>query len=257
MPESAKSTTWDPERYEAQHSFVWQLAEGLIDELNPQPGERILDLGCGPGHLTAKIAERHAIPVGLDSSPEMIGQARQNYPDLQFMLEDAARMPFQNEFDAVFSNAALHWMLNASGVAQAIARALRPNGRLIAELGGKGNIHAIERALDSVAARYYGDAPPPHRTFYPSIAEYAGILESHGLEVRQARLFARPTPLDGENGMENWLRQFKWFYFEPLPAGKREAALRETVEALRPVLYRDGKWSADYRRLRLAAVKTA
>ncbi|MBV9613394.1 MAG: methyltransferase domain-containing protein [Acidobacteriaceae bacterium] len=253
----AKRTTWDPEQYEAHHSFVWQFGQDVVNELDPKPGERILDLGCGPGNLTHQIAERGATVIGLDSSPEMIGQARQNYPALQFILEDAARMQFENEFDAVFSNAALHWMLDAAAVAKAIARALRTGGRFVAELGGKGNIQGIERALDLIAARHYGNAAPARRTFYPSIGEYAGIIERHGLEMQEARLFDRPTPLEGPKGMENWLRQFKWYYFEGLPSDRREAALRETVEELHPVLYRNGKWYADYRRLRFRAVKTA
>ncbi len=250
-----KQAAWDPERYEAQHSFVWQLGEGLIDLLDPQPGERILDLGCGPGQLTHRISERGAEVVGLDASPEMIGQARQNYPQLQFVLQDAARLSFEHEFDAVFSNAALHWMPDASGVAQAVARALRTGGRFVAELGGKGNIANIERAVESIAARYHTGPLPERRTFYPSISEYASVLETHPLEMRSAVLFDRPTPLDGDNGMENWIRQFKWYYLETLPAAKQELALREMVQELKPVLYREGNWHADYRRLRFVAVK--
>lgn len=254
---TATRVSWDPERYEAQHSFVWQHGQGLVDLLNPQRSERILDLGCGPGQLTAKIAERGAEVVGLDASPEMIGQARQNYPQLRFVLEDASRMQYQREFDAVFSNAALHWMLDAEAVARAIARSLRDGGRFIAELGGKGNIRTIETAIDRMAVRRYGDATPARRTFYPAIGEYALLLEREGIEVRSAILVDRPTPLEGEKGMENWLRQFKWYYFEGLAHSERQAALEEVVEELRPALYRDGQWQADYRRLRLTAVKSA
>ncbi len=251
----AKRPAWDPEQYEAHHAFVWQLGEGLIDLLDPRPGEHILDLGCGTGQLTHKIAERGAKTVGLDASPEMIGQARQNYPEVQFMLEDATRMKFESEFDAVFSNAALHWMLDARGVAKAVVRALRNGGRFVAELGGRGNIHHIELAIERVARRYHGDKIPERRTFYPSIGEYASLLEEHGLEMRSAVLFDRPTPLAGEKGMENWIRQFKWYYFEELPGAQRESALQETVDELQPLLLKDGTWTADYRRLRIVAVK--
>ncbi|MGH9582226.1 MAG: class I SAM-dependent methyltransferase, partial [Bryobacteraceae bacterium] len=136
--------TWDAELYEASHGFVWHFGEALLAMLDPKPGERILDLGCGPGHLTYKIAERGAHAIGLDASPEMIGLARRNYPGLQFVLEDAACVKFDGEFDAVFSNAALHWMLDAAGVARAVARALRSSGRFVAELGAKRNILQIE-----------------------------------------------------------------------------------------------------------------
>ncbi len=247
------NTTWDAELYESRHAFVWQFGEALVELLNPQPGERVLDLGCGPGQLTAKIAERGASPLGLDSSPEMIGQARQNYPNLTFVLENAASMSFENEFDAVFSNAALHWMLDQSAVALRIARALRTHGRFVAELGGKGNLAAIYRAIEKVLSR---TGPlPPARTFYPSLSEYATILEAHGLEVRRAQLFERPTPLEGDAGLSDWIRQFKWYFFEALDAPQRRAALRDVVEELRPVLFHDGRWYADYRRLRIIAVK--
>jgi len=248
-------SSWDAELYEARHGFVWQFGEDVVELLDPKPGERILDLGCGTGHLTEKIAARGAEAIGLDASPEMIGQARQNYPRRQFRLADAARMEFDNEFDAIFSNAALHWMLDSSGVASGVARALRTGGRFIAELGGKGNIQEIERAIRAVVARYNGGGLPEDRTFFPSIGQYSALLEAHPLEVRAARLFDRPTPLQGETGMEIWIRQFKWFYFETISVPQREKALQETVEELRPALFRGGTWYADYRRLRITAVK--
>lgn len=252
---SSPAKTWDPELYEARHSFVWRLGEDVVELLDPKPGERILDLGCGTGQLTQKIAGRGADVAGLDASPDMIGQARQNHPRLKFILKDAALMDFDEEFDAVFSNAALHWMLEASDVAKAIARALRKGGRLVAEFGGKGNIQHIESAIETVMVRYWGDALPARRTFYPSVGEYATLLETHGLEVRAANLFDRPTPLEGEQGMADWIRQFKWYYFEGLPAADRERALREVLEALRPRLFGENGWWTDYRRLRILAVK--
>jgi trans-aconitate methyltransferase len=251
---SAK-TTWDPEMYEARHSFVWQLGESVIDLLDPQPGERILDLGCGTGQLTSKLAERGAIVVGVDASPDMIGQARQNFPGLQFSLQDAVEMMYSSQFDAVFSNAALHWMLRKSEVAAAVARALRPGGRFVAEMGGKGNISQIEAAIYTVLPRYGVSDRPVSRTFFPSIAEYSTILEEQGLEVRFATLFDRPTALEGERGMRNWLRQFSAYRFEHLSGQQKNDAEREVVEALRPKLYRDGIWYADYRRLRFVAVR--
>jgi trans-aconitate methyltransferase len=246
---------WDPELYEARYSFVWQFGQDLISLLDPKPGEKILDLGCGTGQLTAKIAERGATVVGLDASPGMIGQARQNFPELSFVLQDATRIGFQNEFDAVFSNAALHWMLDQRAVARGISSALKRGGRLIAELGGRGNIRHIEQAIESVAYRYFGDAIPAKRTYYPALGEYAGLLEEHGLEVRNAVLFDRPTPLEGKTAMADWIRQFKGYYFESLTPPQAEKAIGEVVEQLRPTAFRDGVWVADYRRLRLAAIK--
>lgn len=255
MNVSSARTRWDAELYEARHSFVWQFGQDLIALLDPKPGERILDLGCGPGQLTAKIAEAGATVTGLDASPTMIGQARQNFPHISFVLEDAATMGFEQEFDAVFSNAALHWMLDREGVAARVARALKSDGRFVAELGGRGNIRNIECAVEAVARRYLGDAVPPRRTYYPALGEYAAFLEKHGLEVRNALLFDRPTPLEGEAGMENWIRQFKAYYFEALAPIDAAKAVQEVVEQLRPTAYHDGTWVADYRRLRIVAVK--
>ena len=251
----AKRSSWDTELYEAQHGFVWKYGEDLIQLLDPKPGERMLDLGCGTGQLTQKIAEHGADVVGLDASPEMIGQARQNFPSLRFLLQDAASMNFREEFDAIFSNAALHWMLDAPSVAKSMFRALRKGGRMVAELGGKGNIWQIEAATEAVLLRYLGDRLPPRRTFFPSIGEYAGLLESCGLEVRSAVLFDRLTPLEGDDGMEQWLRQFASPDFETLPREQGSQAIRDVVEELRPSLFKEGRWHADYRRLRMSAVK--
>ncbi len=246
---------WNPELYEARHGFVWQLGRGILELLHPEKGERILDLGCGTGQLTHQIAESGAEVVGLDSSPDMIGQARRNYPALRFVLADAASMQFAQEFDAIFSNAALHWMLDAQAVARSMARALKPGGRLVAEFGGNGNIAHIEAALQQVLVKHYGGPKPTRKTYFPSIPDYSSILENAGFEVRMAHLFDRPTPLEGRQGMANWLRQFSWYNFEPLRPGQREQALIEVVDLLRSDQYREGQWFADYRRLRILAAK--
>jgi trans-aconitate methyltransferase len=246
---------WNAELYEGRHSFVWQLGQGVFDLLDPQKGEQILDLGCGTGQLTHRIADKGARVIGLDSSTDMIGQARQNFPGLTFILGDASEMHFDTEFDAVFSNAALHWMLDARAVASRVARALKTGGRFVAEMGGKGNNASIQAALRSVLPRYTGGKLPSLKNYYPSIAEYSTILEDAGIEVRTAQLFDRPTPLEGEQGMANWLRQFCWYIFASVPTTLREQALVEVVNQLRDTQYRDGQWSADYRRLRFVAIK--
>ena len=225
---------WDAAAYDSRHSYVARLGAGLIDDLNPQPAERILDLGCGTGHLTGIIAESGAMVVGIDQSPEMIGQARQNYPQLNFELADAATYHTDQPFDAVFSNAALHWIQPPEPVVEAISSALKPGGRFVAEFGGKGNTKSILSAT--------GRNP----WYFPSVAEYASLLERHGLEVVRAVLFERPTPVEGENGLRDWLQMF---YKPPLPLDVIERAEAQ----LRPQLYRDGVWCIDYRRLRIAA----
>ncbi|MFL6414376.1 MAG: class I SAM-dependent methyltransferase [Bryobacteraceae bacterium] len=251
---SARSS-WDTELYEAQHAFVWQLGAGLIDVLAPKPGERVLDVGCGTGQLTQQIADRGADVLGVDASPEMIGQARQNFPRLRFALQDAASMAFDGEFDAVFSNAALHWILDAERAADSMARALRTGGRLVLEMGGRGNIRQIQQAVKAAFKRASSEAPPPARNYFPSLSEYTGILERHGFEVRTALLFDRPTPLEGERGMEQWIKQFCTFYLDALPSSSHQTVVNDAVEQLRPRLYNDGQWYADYRRLRVSAIK--
>jgi trans-aconitate 2-methyltransferase len=246
------SCAWDAERYEGKHSYVWQFGAGLIDVLAPREGERILDLGCGTGQLTAEIAARGAHVVGLDSSTNMLGQARQNYPTQKFVLADATNFRFPEPFDAIFSNAALHWVKNADAAVESVLLALRPGGRFVAEFGGKGNIASIMSALSTVFGEEANQLCP---WFFPGIGDYASLLERHHLEVREARLFDRPTPVEEEDGMENWLRMFCGRYFEGLSAEDTNEKIRELVAILRPDRYRDGVWTLDYRRLRVAAAK--
>lgn len=243
---------WDPTNYQRKHSFVWRYGADVVELLDPQPEERILDIGCGTGQLTAQIARCGAHVVGLDSSAEMIREARRNYPELEFVIADAERFSMPEPFDAVFSNAALHWVKNASQAAACIASALRPGGRFVAELGGKGNIASVQAALRAVLGSAADEQSP---WFYPSIPEYSAILEHHGLETQYASLFDRPTPLEGENGIEQWLRMFVRPYFREIASGQDEDILRRLVNELCPTLYRDGVWTLDYRRLRIVAIR--
>jgi len=250
---------WDAKLYEDKHSFVWEKGRGVVELLAPQRGERILDLGCGTGHLTAEIAAVGALTVGIDQSADMIAQARRQFPDLRFEVYDAREIPFTGEFDAVFSNAALHWIPEAEKVIRGVARALKPSGRFVAEMGGKGNIRRLVGAIIG-ACREVGldSGAATEAWYYPSIGEYAGLLEKHGLEVRQAALFERPTRLeDGEKGLEAWLRMFRRVILDRLPAADQDAFLREVERQARPELFKDGVWELDYRRLRIVAWKQA
>jgi trans-aconitate methyltransferase len=251
-----QGSQWNAELYDEKHSFVWKMAAGLLELLEAKPGERILDLGCGTGHLTAKIAATGAKVVGIDRSPEMIQQAREQYPSLQFEVMDAREITFTEPFDAVFSNATLHWVTEPERAIAGIAKTLRPGGRFVAEFGGKGNVRELVAAIGRAWSRLGLSGPKPNPWYYPSIAEYSGLLEQYGLEVTYANLFERPTPLeDGERGLRNWLTMFAGAFLDKLPPEQREHALTAVEQEARATLFQNGHWVMDYRRLRLLARK--
>jgi len=228
---------WDAEQYDARHHYVTDYGASLISLLDPKPGERILDFGCGTGHLTHKIAECGAEVMGIDNSAEMIAQARRNYPNLHFELADGLTFRPRAPFDAVFSNAVLHWMKPPEAAVESLAAALKPGGHLAVEFGGKGNTRSITEAVES------------HPWYYPSIAEYASLLERRGLDVVTAALFPRPTAVEGESGLRDWLKMFCSSFIA-------EDRIPEMERVLRPKLYRDGTWYIDYVRLRITARKS-
>jgi trans-aconitate methyltransferase len=243
---------WDTANYAATGRFVADLAGGVVELLAAQPGEAILDLGCGDGALTEKIAATGAILTGADASPAMAAAARARGLRVREVSGDA--LPFHGEFDAVFSNAALHWMLGAEAVIAGVHRALRPGGRFVAEMGGMGNIAAIRVALQAVLAPMGIDAEAVAASFYPSAAHYQRLLESAGFAVRSIELIPRPTPLPA--GMEGWLNTFRNGVLDLLAPEDRAKAVAETVALLKPVLCDvDGNWTGDYVRLRFAAAR--
>ena len=243
---------WDSSLYDDRHSFVWKKVGDLIDLLDPRPGERILDLGCGTGHLTSQIAQRGAEVIGLDGSASMIAQARQNYPKLKFVLADARTFTFDQPFDAVFSNAALHWIPEAKPVIACVARALKPGGRFVLEMGAKGNIARIVTVLTAVLEE--AGYPARNPWYFPSAGEYAVVLEERGFEVQSLATIERWNKLEHpEKGLREWLEMFAGAWFEGIPAKARESIVTEIESRLRPGLWRDGAWWADYRRLRVVA----
>jgi trans-aconitate 2-methyltransferase len=254
----ADKAKWDAGLYDDKHSFVWKLAAGVLELLNAQPGERILDLGCGTGHLTAKIAAFGSQVVGVDGSPEMIRQAKEKYPSLRFEVMDAREIQLDGQFDAVFSNATLHWIKEPECVIAGMKKALHPGGRFVAEFGGKGNTGALLKAIGDAWRKLDLAGPVPHPWYYPTVAEYTGLLEDHGFEVTHATLFDRPTPLDdGVRGLHNWLEMFASAFVEGLPDATRVRLLAEIERELRPKLFHDDHWIMDYRRLRVAAKRQA
>jgi trans-aconitate methyltransferase len=243
---------WDPRTY-AQHArFVSDLGVGVVELLAPRPGERILDLGCGDGALTEKLVAAGASVVAVDASEEQVAGARSRGLDARVARAEA--LPFVAEFDAVFSNAALHWMRDASAVLASVHRALRPGGRFVAEMGGAGNVAAIRGALVEALDPRGIDGAGLDLLFLPTADEYRSLLEAHGFAVRTISLFARPTPLPGE--LSAWLETFAQSFLRAVPEGDRARLIEEVSAALRPRLYQaDHGWVADYVRLRFSAVK--
>ena len=249
---------WDAGRYDSAHSFVWERGRGVVELLAPVPGERILDLGCGTGHLTTHIAETGAKVVGIDSSEDMVRVASQNYPNILFEVADARSLPYVAEFDAVFSNAVLHWVRPPEAVIESVWRALKSGGRFVAEFGGENNIRAIMtavgHALDALEAQ--GTEVYKPNMYFPLLDEYVSLLETQGYSVARSTYFARPTPLDGgEEGMSAWLRMFGWDYLSLLSPTQRHEVVAHVEKATRSTLYTNGGWTADYWRIRIEAFK--
>jgi trans-aconitate methyltransferase len=246
----AYSQTWDPERYARNARFVADLGAPVVDLLAPRAGERILDLGCGDGVLTARLASMGCEVVGVDASAAQIEAARKRGVDARVMNGEA--LDFNSEFDAVFSNAALHWMRNPAKVIAGIHRALRPQGRFVAEFGGHGCVAKMRRALVEALNRrgINGEAASPW--YFPPIEDYSQQLTSGGFVVNYIALIPRPTPLPGD--VTGWLETFAESFASTLPPAERPSYFAEVREALRPELCdAEGKWTADYVRLRFAA----
>ncbi|MFM7425496.1 MAG: class I SAM-dependent methyltransferase [Elainella sp.] len=236
----APSQQWNPTLYEQSHAFVWQYGAELIELLAPQAGERILDLGCGTGQLTAQIGAMGAEMIGLDVSPGMVEQARANYPDLTFTVGDARDFQVEQPVDAVFSNATLHWVLEPNAAIACVYAALKPQGRFVAEFGGTGNVQAELNLW-----------------YFPGVSDYTTRLEQQDFEVVYAALYDRPTALAGETGLENWLRMFAGAALAALTPDQQRQVIASVQTQLRPCCWNPqaAHWVADYRRFRVVAYR--
>jgi SAM-dependent methyltransferase len=279
---------WDADLYQERHDFVWKYGSSVVDLLDPKPGESILDVGCGTGELTNDIADRvfagsscgdatrkedgarTGIVFGMDADISMIQRAQGTYGGITFFKGDAADFTLPSSVvgrdsceslpssvthvDAVFSNAALHWVRDAEAAVASMSRALKPGGRFVVEFGGKGNVDRIVQAANRVLNMPPGTNP----WYFPTIGEYSTVLEKYGIEVTNAVLFDRPTVLEGgEDGMRNWLQMFGSgvLWSDQSSARDQDQVVDEIVALLRPVLYDGENWTADYRRLRIVGQK--
>lgn len=249
---SHQTQHWDPEIYQRDAGFVATLGAPLLELLAPVAGEAVLDLGCGDGTLTLRLQEAGCTVLGVDSSPEQVAAARAR--GLQAEVVDGHALSFHERFDAVFSNAALHWMLNPAAVLAGVARALKPGGRFIAEMGGAGNVESVVQAY---AAEYapLGVALETHNPwFFPDEARYAELLKAAGLEPVALQRFPRPTPLPGD--VSDWLNLMTQSFTSAVAPEARPALVARVRERLRAsACDAEGRWTLDYVRLRIVARK--
>ena len=242
--------TWNPERYATHARFVSDLGQPLLALLAPRAGERVLDLGCGDGALTERLVAAGCRVVAIDSSPAQVRAARARGLDAR--VADAAALDFEGEFDAVFSNAVLHWIADPDAALAGVRRALGPGGRLVAELGGHGCVAAVREALAAALDRHGIDADGCNPWYFPTAAEYRARLERHGFAIDSIQLFPRATRLPSD--LTDWLQTFAQAYLAAVPPAVRPAVCDEVRRRLEPRLRGgDGVWVADYVRLRVAA----
>lgn len=250
-------TNWNAHLYNDKHSFVFKYGEDLVDILNPQAGERILDLGCGTGYLTNVIAASGASVVGIDSSLEMISKAKAQYPALEFKVQSATEFYFDEHFNAIFSNAVLHWVLQKEMAIDCMYRNLKKSGRLVLEFGGKQNVAKIVTALQNSLIKHgFAENAAIPLWYFPCLSEYTSLLEKRGFRVIYAAHFNRDTKLtDTKNGIKDWIKMFGSTFLKGIDAAVVENILTEVQQALEPTQFRNGEWFADYKRLRIIAIK--
>lgn len=248
---------WNPAFYDRKHHFVSKYGEAVLELLHPQGGENILDVGCGTGDLANRIKEAGATVMGIDSSHEMIEKACEKFPEIHFEIANAIDFDLHQQFDAVFSNATLHWIKKTDHpkVLNRIQQHLKPQGRLIVEMGGDHNVVHIRQAIQRVLkANGYPEQAQTQVWFFPSQKEYSALLKAAGFEIEYMEMIERPTPLQGDTGMENWLKMFSKQWFIGIPSDKIPRIIEEIRDLLRPDLYRKGKWIADYERFRFKGI---
>jgi trans-aconitate methyltransferase len=247
---------WNSTLYDKSHDFVSKFGEGILSYLNPKSGETILDLGCGTGDLAKEISLIGATVIGVDSSIEMILSAKSKFPDIEFHQMDARELNFDIDFDAIFSNAVLHWVPEKELVIEKMYSLLKDNGRIVLEFGGKGNNQQMLNALrEAFKQRGFYENAKIDFWYYPSIGEYATELEKFNFRVIHAEHFDRITPLKSNQGIKDWFMMFGDYFFVGISDDEKEDILNEVQNKLAATHFINGVWNADYKRIRIVATK--
>jgi len=252
-----KSDSWNVNLYNKKHNFVYEYGEDLLKLLDPKKGEHILDLGCGSGQLTYQISKSETVVTGIDSSKKMIEAAKINYPEINFYVKNAANFNFDKPFDAIFSNAVLHWVLESEKAVKSMSNNLKHGGRLVLEFGGKGNVETILNAVRKILQNEgYVNESKIENWYFPAVSEYSSLLEENGFKVEYANLYDRPTELaDSKNGIKDWLLMFGDSFFNNLTEHAKDEILEKVQKDVKNSCFVNGKWYADYKRIRVLARK--
>ena len=249
------TNNWNVDIYKSSHSFVTSNGNNILELMNPQPNEVIIDLGCGNGELTNKIAKSALRVIGLDISPDMINEAKQNFPNITFIQHNGEDLfPLTEQADAVFSNASLNWMINAESVAKNIALCLKPGGRFVFEMAGVGHLAEIMNALDTVIKKL-NLINIPELNYFPNISEYSGILELNGFQVKFAHVFPREIILKGNDGLRNWIKTFRNYVLNYLAPEDQDVFIKQVEDICKPMLFKNNNWHINSVRLRMVAIK--
>lgn len=251
----SNSPSWDAALYQSVCSFVPGHGDSLLKLLDPQPSERILDFGCGTGELTVRIAAEARETIGLDPSPDMIKQARNQYPELDFICCPVEEYHPEQQFDAVFTNAVLHWVSDLSETVSRIRRLLKPGGRFVGEFGANGNVKQVREALHR-ALKDRGYSPEEWDPWsFPDEKEFRQLLKDSSFQVESLKTIDRPTTLEGGEGLRIWLTTFAQSFFESFGLAQEQTVISEIIDSLRPDYFDGTHWTLEYRRLRFHATR--
>lgn len=247
------SDNWDARLYDNNHRFVSNYGESLVDLLTPQKGEFILDVGCGTGDLANTLNNIGCNVTGIDKSANMIQYAKSKYSHIPFYVKDVLELDVLNVYDAVFSNATLHWVNEPKKALEAIFHSLKNGGRFVAEFGGAGNVEIITNEMKHQLEALGGDYKSPW--YYPTIGQYTSLMEEVGFKVHLAVHYERPTILKGKDGLRNWIEMFAVSIFDSVPNNRKVEIMENIENNLKESLFKDGNWIADYKRIRVIGKK--